>query len=73
MTIYQINAYISEIPTVSTTFNLKEMVGSFMIEKFQHGMDFDESESEEEREQNEFEALQERCRKMGLKPPMRKV
>ena len=69
MTWFEVNELVSEIPVVSTTFNLKEIVGSFMVAKFRQGMDFDESESQEEYEQNEFEALQEQCEKMGLKPP----
>lgn len=73
MTWLEVNDLLEQLPIVSSTFNLKEYVGSFLIEDFIKGMDFDESESEEERLQNEFEALQERCKKFGIKPPKRKL
>ncbi len=73
MTWLEVNDLLEQLPIVSSTFNLKEYVGSFLIEDFARGMDFDESESEEEREQNEFSALQEQCRKLGIKPPKRET
>mgnify|MGYP000751475134 CR=1 FL=1 len=73
MTWYEVMELIEQIPMVSTTFNLKEYVGSFMIENFRQGQDFDESESEEEYEQNEFERLQKQCEKLGIKPPKERI
>ena len=73
MTWLEVNDLLEQLPIVSNIFNLKEYVGSFVIEDFVRGLDFDESESEEERLQNEFEVLQERCKKLGIKPPKRKI
>jgi len=73
MTWLEVNDLLGQLPIVSTSYNLKEYVGSFLVEDFIRGIDFDESESEEEREQNEFEALQERCKKLGINPPKRKA
>jgi len=69
MTWLEVNEMVSEIPIVSTTFNLKEIVGAFMIEKFQHGLDFDEENDELEKDQAELERLQKQCAKIGIKPP----
>ena len=62
MTQYQVNMFISQIPTVSAIFNIKEFVGHFMIENYQSGTEFEEYESE-------VDKLQDQCIGAGLEPP----
>lgn len=65
----EIGDLLGEIPVVSTTFNLKEFVGSFMIKDFRRGQDFEEFNSKAEQEEADFRKLQLECIKIGLKPP----
>jgi hypothetical protein len=71
MTWLEVNELVGEISMVSTTYLLKEYVGSFIIEKFRQGQDFEEFDNEEARDNFDFELLQRECKKMGIKPPLR--
>lgn len=69
----EVNELLVEIPSVSTTYNLKEYAGSFMIKDFRQGTDFEEFDNKEERDDFDFERYRQECIKVGLKPPSRKA
>jgi len=69
MTWIEVRELVSEIPTVSTTYNLKEFVGSFLIEKYRQGTDFEEFDNAEEQDKSDIEKLQVACEKVGIKGP----
>lgn len=64
----QMNLYLSQIPIVSTTFNLKEMAGAF-FEDFKTSQEFYESDSD--RKQAELDNFKQKCESVGLIPPER--
>ena len=69
MTWVEVNNLISQIQVVSTTFQIKEILGSMFIKNYRSGTEFEEFKSDSEREEADLKNLQYLALKAGLIPP----